>query len=61
MKYLLVRVYQVGTNKSPWVKIGAAQGGGLVFPYMCILKTFKKSSYKNPKEIELRYLSGNTF
>jgi hypothetical protein len=28
MKHLLMGVYQVCSNKSPWVKIGPARGGG---------------------------------
>jgi hypothetical protein len=29
MKHLLMGVYQVCSNKSPWVKIGPAGGGAL--------------------------------
>jgi hypothetical protein len=54
MKYLLVGVYQVCSNKSPGVKIGPTQGV-IVFPFMYKVKTFKKSSVKKPKELEFRY------
>jgi hypothetical protein len=48
-------VYQVCSNKSPGVKIGPAPGV-IDFPYMHIVKTLK-SSLKEPKELELRYLA----
>jgi hypothetical protein len=55
MKHLVMGVYQVCSNKGPWVRIGPAPGV-IDIPYMCIVK-LKKSSYKNPKELEHRYLS----
>jgi hypothetical protein len=31
--------------------------GVIDFPYMYIVKTLKKNSFKEPKELELRYLA----
>jgi hypothetical protein len=41
IKHLLDGVYQVCSNKSPWVKIGPAGVGAeiIVFHYMCVVKT----------------------
>jgi hypothetical protein len=47
IKHLLVSVNQVCSNKSPGVKIGLPRGHYL--PYMPIVKTKQKSSFKRPK------------
>jgi hypothetical protein len=51
MKYILVSVYQVCSNKSHGVKIVSAPGV-TEFPYMILVKL---------KELELRYLAWNIF
>jgi hypothetical protein len=59
MKHLLVGVYEICSNKIPGVKIGPPQGV-IVFPYTCMymyIVKFLKSSFKNLKELELRYLA----
>jgi hypothetical protein len=50
MKHLLMGIYQVCSNKSPWVKIGpAGEGGGqvIVFHYMCVVKTKQHETSSN--------------
>jgi hypothetical protein len=46
MKHLLMIVYQVCSNKSPWVKISPARVGEevIVFHYMCVVKTYREKS-----------------
>jgi hypothetical protein len=45
MKHVLMDLYQVCSNKSPWVIIGPAPGG-IDFPNTCIATTLKSSSKK---------------
>jgi hypothetical protein len=51
MRYLLLSLYQVCSNKIPGVKIGPSPGGSGVidFPYMCIVKTLKKNLLKSQR------------
>jgi hypothetical protein len=48
MKHLLVSVYQVCSNKSPWVKTSPTLGV-IDFPYMYIVKTLKKFFLKTQR------------
>jgi hypothetical protein len=57
MNHLLVDVYQVCSNKSLGVKIGPAPGGHCFSLYDVYSKNLKKSSFKKPLELELRYLA----
>jgi hypothetical protein len=48
MKHLLMGVYQICLNKSPWVKIGPAGGGGvIVFRYINIMTLMLNKTLKS--------------
>jgi hypothetical protein len=56
MKHHLVSVYKVYSNKCHGVKNDPTPDGHCFSLYV-YSKNFKKYSFKNPKELELKYLA----